>query len=391
MGIEIPGEVSWLFPIVVGASWPEGDETALRRVAEAWTQCGVDIEGVISETEGAVRSALGTMKGDTHDAFEKFMKDFCNGDAGHLPELKKLCEALGEGADNAALEIEYTKYSIIAALIILAAQIAAMIASAVATFGASTAGIPIAQAATQLTVRTFFQQLLTKIGQQILLNVAINVGVDGAIQGLQFAKGDRQSWDWSNTGNAAVSGVAAGLAGGLVDGLAPGIGQQVGKDLAGNATKNFTEAAAYGAARGSISGVLGNTINQGLHGQAPGINDITSGAISGGVSGATGGMQSRHEGLNATWEGSGRGPTGDGGGEWVSGSNTQGWRFETDEGAVTGADVDSPYNNGVNSSTVGQHANIDGGPNNVNNNSYGDVDAQKQQAPEKLDLPEGPR
>ncbi|MFC7344277.1 hypothetical protein [Saccharopolyspora griseoalba] len=389
MSIEIPGEVSWLFPIVVGANWPEGDEDAMRRVAEAWTQCGVDVGEVLSETEGAVQAALATMQGQTHDAFEKFMKDFTSGE-GHLPELQKLCEALGEGADKAALEVEYTKLSIIAALIILAAQIAAMIASAVATLGASTAGVPIAQAATQLTVRTFFQQLLTKIAEQVVVNVAINVGVDAAIQGVQFAKGDRQSWDGSNTGNAAVSGVAAGLAGGLVDGVAPGVGQHIGKDLMGNATKNFTEAAAYGAARGSISGVLGNAINQGMHGEAPGTNDITSGAISGGIGGAVGGMQSRHEGLHTTWEGNGRGPSSDGG-EWVSGANNQGWRFETEEGSVVGANVDSPYRNDVNSSSVGQHAEVDGGPNNVNNNATGEVGAQQQEAPEELDLPDGPR
>ncbi|MCI2419858.1 hypothetical protein MOQ72_20640 [Saccharopolyspora sp. K220] len=390
MGIEIPDAVKWLTPIVVGASWPEGDETALRRVAEAWTAAGKDVEDVIGETEAAVQAALGTMQGQTADAFEQFAKEYVNGDAGHLPELKKLCEALGEGADGAALEIEYTKISIIAALVILAAQIAAMIASAVATFGASTAGIPIAQTATQLTVRTFFQQLLQKIGQQILLNVAINVGLDAGIQGYQMAKGDRESWDWSNTGNAAISGVAAGLAGGLVDGVAPGIGQQIGKDLAGNATKSFTEAAAYGAARGALSGMLGNTINKGMHGELPSWGDFTSGAISGGVGGATGGMQGRHEGLNATWEGNGRAEI-PGGGEWVSGSNNQGWRFQTDEGAVAGANVDSPYSNGFNSETIGQHANIPGGPNNVNDNDYGEVDDKPQQEPRKLDLPDPPK
>ncbi|MDA3649553.1 hypothetical protein LZ318_07880 [Saccharopolyspora indica] len=389
MGIEIPDAVKWLTPIVVGADWPEGDETALRRVAEAWVAAGQDVDGVIQETEAAIQAAVGTMEGQTHDAFVEFAKGYVNGDAGHLPDLKKLCEALGEGADGAALEIEYTKMSIIAALLILAAQIAAMIASAVATFGASTAGIPVAQAATQMTVRMFFQQLLQKIAQQILINVAINVGVDAGIQSLQFARGDRQSWDWSNTGNAAVSGVAAGLAGGLVDGIAPGVGQHIGKDLMGNATKNFTEAAAYGAARGAMSGMLGNVINKGLHGEAPSWNDFTSGAISGGVSGATGGMQSRHEGLNATWEGNGRGEA-SGGGEWTSGSNTQGWRFETDDGAVVGANVDSPYGNGFNSGTAGQHIENPIGPNNVNNNDYGDVDDRPQGKPEKLDLPEGP-
>ncbi|PKW15271.1 hypothetical protein [Saccharopolyspora spinosa] len=386
MGIEIPDAVKWLTPIVVGASWPEGDETALRRVAEAWTTAGQDVDDVIAQTEAAVQASLGTMQGQTHDAFEQFVKDFVNGDAGYLPELKKLCESLGEGADGAALEIEYTKMSIIAALIILAAQIAAMIASAVATFGASTAGIPIAQAATQITVRTIFMNLL----KQIAINLAINLGVDGAIQGIQFAKGDRKSWDLSNTLEAGISGIAAGVAGGLVDGAAGALGNKLGKNLVEPATRSFTEAAAYGAGKGALSGMLGNTINKALHREMPGWGDLTSGAISGGVAGATGGMQSRHEGLNATWEGNGRGNG------WVSGENNQGWRFESSEGALHGANVDSPYNRGFNS-THGQHIPGDGGPNNVNNNpyddgrpSYSDGSAQLPSTPEKLDLPDGP-
>ncbi|GAA2340887.1 hypothetical protein GCM10009854_16650 [Saccharopolyspora halophila] len=396
MSIEIPGEVSWLFPIVVGANWPEGDEDALRRVAEAWNQCGVDVGEVLSETEGAVQAALGTMEGQTHDAFEQFMKDFTDGE-GHLPALQKLCEALGEGADKAALEVEYTKLSIIAALVILAAQIAAMIASAAATFGASTSGIPIAQAATQLTVRTFFQQLLTKIAEGVLVNTFLNVGVDLAIQGTQALAGDREEWDAGKTGtaaaNGAISGVASGVAGGVVDGAAGKLGQTLGKDLLGNATSNFTEAAAYGAARGALTGSLGTVLNKTAHGDFDYSDPtaVTPGAISGGIGGATSGMQSRHEGLDTTWEHNGRGPTSSGDGEWVSGSNTQGWRFQTEEGAVAGANVDSPYTSGVNSSNVGTEAEIKGGPNSVISDSYGDVDDEQQRSPDRLDLPEAER
>ncbi|MGW3467748.1 hypothetical protein ACWDKQ_04585 [Saccharopolyspora sp. NPDC000995] len=55
----------------------------------------------------------------------------------------------------------------------------------------------------------------------------------------------------------------------------------------------------------------------------------------------------------------------------MSGENNRGWRSKSSEGAVHGANVDSPYNRGFNS-THGQHIPGDGGPNNVNNNPYDD-------------------
>lgn len=34
--MEMPDAVKWLLPIVVGESWPEGDETKLRALRDAW-------------------------------------------------------------------------------------------------------------------------------------------------------------------------------------------------------------------------------------------------------------------------------------------------------------------------------------------------------------------
>jgi hypothetical protein len=44
MGIEIPEALQWVAKYVVGAGdWPEGDETAMRRVESAWTQLATDL------------------------------------------------------------------------------------------------------------------------------------------------------------------------------------------------------------------------------------------------------------------------------------------------------------------------------------------------------------
>ncbi|WP_158851394.1 WXG100-like domain-containing protein [Saccharothrix deserti] len=374
MGIEIPGAVEWLVPIVVGADWPEGDETALRRVGVAWEQAAKTVEEVIGDGNAAAQAALGAMEGETAEAFERYWKQYVEGSQ-YLVELQKLCDDLADGCDEAALNIEYTKLSIIAALIILAAQIAMMIASAVATFGTSTAGIPIAQAATRLTVQMIFRELV----KQILINVAINVGVDALIQGLQFAKGDRESWDVGKTVEAGVSGLAAGIAGGLVG---------AGSKALGNTTTNFLQAAGRGAAEGAIAGAGGNLINNALHGKftlEDTVKGVVSGASSGSVGGAVGGMSNRHGGLNATWD------TGSGGG-YTAGHNTQGHTFQSPDGATTRANVDgNPYTGGWNS---GRAQNIpgDGGPANVNDPHDDDYRGGSSANPPRmvgdLDLPD---
>src|SRR5699024_2378863 len=176
MTTEIPGAVQWLVPIVVGADWPEGDEDALRRLAEAWIEAGSGLDSAIEDAEAAVNAALQCMQGQTSDAFRDFGGKLTS-DEELLCQLRDLCEQLGESCDGAAAEIEYTTLSIIAALIILAAQIAAMVAAAAATFGGSTAGIPAAQMATQLTVREIIQQLLVNIAKNIAQSIVVNVGL----------------------------------------------------------------------------------------------------------------------------------------------------------------------------------------------------------------------
>ncbi len=381
MTIEIPGAVQWLVPIVVGTDWPEGDEDALRRMAEAWTTAASDTESVLGDTDAAVQAALGCMQGQTADAFTKFGQDLTSGDSSPLEQLRQLCEGLGEGCDSAALEVEYTKLSIIAALVILAAQIAAMVASAAATFGASTAGIPIAQAATQVTVRTIFQQLV----KHIVVNVGVNVAVDGGIQLAQAGAGNRDKWDAGKTGSAVVSGVAAGLAAGTVDGAAGVVGNKLGTNLMNPVTSSFTEAAAYGTGKGALSGSLGNLYNDGLRGELASGNDLLAGGTSGAVGGALGGMSDRHQGLDQTWNHDGLGP------DYVSGHNTQGWRFQTDEGSVVGANVDNPYTGSFNSSHA-EHIPSDGGPNSANGDDpeLGNLPSAPSETPD-LDLSDGPR
>ncbi|GAB2980895.1 hypothetical protein GCM10027184_34210 [Saccharothrix stipae] len=274
MGIEIPSEVTWLFPIVVGQSWPEGDETALRRMADAYRTAAQGVKSVIDEGNGAASTVFASQTGEAVKRFEEYWKKFTDGDDSYLPKLQKICEQLAESCDNTALEVEYTKLSIIASLIALAIEIAALIAAAFGTFGATTAGIPIAQQATRLIVQFTFRQLIIAI----LKEVAISVGIDAAIQAVQVARGDRESWDWGKTTEAAVSGVVSGLVGGVSGGL-----KFEGGGLAGQV--------AVGATRGAVEGAVSTVGTAVAMGQDISARDVLMGASAGAVSGGIGGAK----------------------------------------------------------------------------------------------------
>ncbi len=274
MGIEIPSEVTWLFPIVVGQSWPEGDETALRGMADAYRAAAEGVQGVIDQGNGAASTVVASQVGEAAVAFQEYWKKFSDGDESYLPKLKKICEQLAESCDGTALEVEYTKLSIIASLIALAIEIAALIAAAFATFGTASAGIPIAQQATRLIVQFTFRQLIIAI----LKEVAISVGIDAAIQGIQMLSGERKDWDWGKTGEAAISGAVSGLVGGVSGGL-----KFEGGGIAGQV--------AVGATRGATEGAVSSVGTSVAMGQDISARDVLLGATSGAVSGSIGGAK----------------------------------------------------------------------------------------------------
>ncbi|QFU86073.1 hypothetical protein [Amycolatopsis sp. YIM 10] len=322
MGIEVPGEVKWLADKIIGTEWPQGDETALRRLGDLWEKAAEAVQDVAKDGDVAAKAALAGMKSDAAEKFKQHWKGFTQGDDADYPKLEKLCRQIADACRKSATSIEYTKLSIIAALIILAAQIALLIASAVGTLGSSTAGIPIAMAAT----RVIAMRLLTELLKQIAINVGINLTVDLAIQAFQAGAGNRDEWDAGKTGKAIQAGAIAGTAGGLVGGAATAAsiraanrpitrftdeaGETVTKqesrwlsrgvaNTIGVNSADFGSAAARGAAQGAIGGAAGNMANDWVNGKP--LNELHKSAIAGGatgsVGGALGGMSTRHEGL----------------------------------------------------------------------------------------------
>ena len=308
--MEMPDAVKWLLPIVVGESWPEGDETKLRALRDAWHTASTALGPATDAGNQAASGIRDNWTGDGADAFVEQWKKFVEGDEAYFKQLADATKALGNSCDQTALDVEYTKYMIIISLIVLAAQIAAMIAAAAVTFGGSTAGIAPAQVATRMTVQMLFRQLLEKLAQQgfkqvakellekllkqglkkigmeILKNEAINLGMDAGIQGLQMAKGDRQSWDWSKTSDAAISGAV----GGVVGAASGSIGRGATEGLSHSAGGQVADAALRAGARGAVEGVAQTVGQAAVTGDLGSLTpeQLLTGASSGAVGGAVG-------------------------------------------------------------------------------------------------------
>ena len=163
MGLEIPAEVQWL-SWIVGSDWPEGDETAMRRCADAWRQAATSINDLVGDVTGSVNDVRGTLDAEAAEKFQKNVEQWITTDPRLLPSMADACNKLADVMDNGALDIEYAKYMFIALLIVTAIEIAMLIAAAFETFGASTAGIPAVEGAAQVTARTIFKELMEKLG-----------------------------------------------------------------------------------------------------------------------------------------------------------------------------------------------------------------------------------
>lgn len=290
MTIDIP---DWLKPVAwaAGTQWPEADEDALRRMGAAWTKAASDLGPAGDTGNDAARQVLQSVTGQTHDAFAEYWKQFSGTDGSFIPELRKMLESVGEECASCALEVEYTKMTVIAALAFLAAQIAVLLANSIETFGASTAGIPIAQLATRTAVWAMIRQLLSKIaakgastivreiGVSLAKNLVANVGTDAAIQGAQITRGDRHQWDTDKTTGAVIS---AGT-GAVTDvGGAHTVGRVAGRfDTAGLNT-------AVNAGGGALAGGLGGAADSALHGNVDAAH-LIAGARGGSTAGALGG------------------------------------------------------------------------------------------------------
>jgi hypothetical protein len=200
---------------LVGFEFPQADEDALRRCAQAWRTAASQLRGI--ETPGQALQSIvdAALGGDTGDAFDEAWKPIVRAGDGFIEQLAVICDHVAEACDHAATEVEYTKYEFIGTLILLAGFIAYLLGMLVFA-GISAAGIPAAIATAQFSIRTLLIRLVTSV----VLAEAFTVGFDALAQSIQIAQGHRDGWDGSKTVHAVEAGAIYGTANGVTFGLA---------------------------------------------------------------------------------------------------------------------------------------------------------------------------
>ena len=112
MGMEIPDEVKWL-SWIIGQDWPEGDETAMRRVAVAWEAAAAELDDLTEDLADSAYRVLSVVEGQAAEQFRTLWETFVHEEPQYLPKLAEMCRGMAEEFDNGANEIEYGKYMFI--------------------------------------------------------------------------------------------------------------------------------------------------------------------------------------------------------------------------------------------------------------------------------------
>ncbi|RJO71465.1 hypothetical protein D5S18_25200 [Nocardia panacis] len=279
MGVEIPGPLQWVAKYVVGAGdWPEGDETAMRRIAHAWEALHTALDGIDHDAEKTMLDALIALDtGETHDAMSQYWSKV-GGKSGLLPVLIADTKHRAEDMKSGATDIEHTKFVIIGALTIFAIQLVQALALAATGVGslAAAAEEAVAQVATRVAIRMAIKQLLQKLLSRAAARVAAKAALQGALQGtaadlgaslLQIAQHNKSGLsgeDWANLGREAVSGAVAGVVGaGLGSG---GAASPLAGAIESKAGRIVSTAAVDGAA-GAVGAVAGTAATVPLGGK----------------------------------------------------------------------------------------------------------------------------
>jgi hypothetical protein len=150
VGLQPPGEVITLLGWL-GYSWPEGDEAKMYEVGMAWVDLATALEAPMSGAGDVARQIWECNAGEAVSAFQVVWNHE------HSPSNNLLAAGGGNMHIGVAMiacagVVLALKINVIVQVVLLAIQIAQAVATAVVTFGASLAEIPIFKLITQLII-----------------------------------------------------------------------------------------------------------------------------------------------------------------------------------------------------------------------------------------------
>jgi len=161
VGLTLPGALETLLNDL-GFTWPEVDESELFDVGSHWTGLGGSLGDAVVQADAAARQVPQANEGD---AVAAFLEKWSGSNAPVRVVSDAACgvEMGGAAIMLCAGVVLALKANTIANLAILAAEIAEALATAVPTFGASLAEIPVFKEVTQRVINAAINEAVNAI------------------------------------------------------------------------------------------------------------------------------------------------------------------------------------------------------------------------------------
>ena len=273
MGMQLPEWARETFLVVTGDGWPEADEDALWALAGEWAGVGNVVDGLHVRMMEPVRGVRRT------DWDGPAAQAFALAGQGSAGLVRQQVQGLAAGSMQVSdfiyqtgVNVQYMKIIVLEELVLLAAQIAHLIAMAVPTCGASMAAVPGLKALGQLFARLAQWRLCAWL-MSAAAGEVLQLALDSMAQAVQLAMKTRTHWDEALTENAAITGAVGAALGPVVHRAVAGlVGRGALGQVVGSAVHEF-----------GTSAVTGAVTRQGFVGSPW---DVTAGATEGAVDAA---------------------------------------------------------------------------------------------------------
>jgi hypothetical protein len=262
MAIMLPPELASIFAAISGEPWPKANEDDLRTAGDDYQVIADDMPKLKEYIAELVNICLQRFEGEAADAFVASMRELVGQTGGDdlLGLTAEVAKDLAGAAHDTANEVEYTKWMVIAQLVVLVAEIAFDIFWAPFTFGESLVNITWEWALVREAIQIIFKWLFKSILMHTFAGTAQGLLMDATIQGIQIAQGHRHEWNTQLT----VQSLEFGVIGGALSGPLDLVGMGLGKFLGG----------VLGRSAGSILGhELGDAMKGAEHALEIGVRD----------------------------------------------------------------------------------------------------------------------
>lgn len=274
MSLMVDPSLNWIFYIIAGDAWPQGDEDALRELAAEWDDVAQRIASAGQGFNQLSQHVTANVGGDVQTNFIGFANNLSTMGSTFVARAQQQAASLREQA----LNIENAKYGMLISIAVTAAEVLWALAD---PFTAPL--VPEIMAVGREVVneveRTLIQRLtslLSRIAREAAEEAIEEVAEDMLAQGIQIAQGNRNGFDWNSIKQSAILGGAGGA-------FAHGAGKGLGKfdnKFGTNFSKNVFGESGIEAATEVVVGGLGAVAFGGD------LDSLGWSALNGGLSGA---------------------------------------------------------------------------------------------------------